>query len=75
MLLRYVALKTQGVINIFITGLVNEGGEIIIDTHSLGNKLWHTEKTSPQSHTSEISMELPNGVWVFLLLFAVPVCV
>lgn len=40
MLWRDVVPKTQGAVNIFITRLVNEGGEIIINTLSLGNKLW-----------------------------------
>lgn len=66
-------LKTQGAINIFITGLVNEGGEIVINALSLGNKLWRSEATSLQSHTSEISMELPNEIWVFLLLLLLSV--
>lgn len=61
-------LKTQGAINIFITGLVNEGGEIIINALSLGNKLWHSETTSLQSHTSEISMELPDEVCVVFFI-------
>lgn len=69
MLLRDVPPKTQTVINIFIIRRVNEEGEIIIDTLSLGNKLWHGETTFPQSHTSEISMELPNKVSGLLFFF------
>lgn len=79
MLLRDVPPKTQTVINIFIIRRVNEEGEIIINTLSLGNKLWHGETTFPQSHTSEISMELPNrvsGLLFFLFAsFCVCVCV
>lgn len=67
-------LKTQGAINIFITGLVNEEGEIVINALSLGNKLWHSETTSLQSHTSEISMELPDEVCVVFYCFFFSSC-
>ena len=68
-------LKTQGAVNIFITRLVNEGGEIIINTLSLGNKLWAQWENLPaNSHLWNKHGAAKWGLGT-LLLSAVCVCV